>query len=341
MSDLEYRIRQQSQVSRQLRNNKGGVVLGDPPSALDSFRRLQGLPLKSSVTSEGRTFPESSPGHEVSPCNVSAVLSNIDKQALRLTQSLGNCLTPANSTLGSPAGSQVSPSPRTINQSDSPLGSTTTEGDFTRENSPTVPSELRLQDKFGDLLHTPLPPPDNSCQAARCRPLRSYRKRKILRTVGLYKSNVKAARLSDVRCKCYPPGGSCPMCGGRYNNTQIVDADTMCLKEKVAILDPSFHPVLSFPQDVQLPLHCEGLLKTGHWQNKPSSRKSRLNEIRRQNLITLISEPIVKSCKEKKNMKNNAVKNNTSVINVSTSKQYLPYHLFSFGKKKHHQTITH
>jgi hypothetical protein len=38
------------------------------------------------------------------------------------------------------------------------------------------------------------------------------------------------------------------MCGGRYNNLQRIDVDTFPLKERVAILDPAFHPVLSFNQ---------------------------------------------------------------------------------------------
>ncbi|XP_005091967.1 KAT8 regulatory NSL complex subunit 1 [Aplysia californica] len=324
VSDLEYRIRQQSQVYRQLRNSKGGVVLGDPPTPMDILRRLQGLPVKNAAASSTEVkssvpaTDSTSPGSEVSPCNVSAVLSNIDKQASRLTQSLGNCLSPANSTLGSPAGSssKISPMPCGNNTTDSPAGSTT-DADTTRENSPMVPTELRLPEKFGDLLTPNISsaPSDASCQAARCRPLRSYRKRKILKTIGLYKSNLKAARLSDVKCRCYPPSGTCPMCGGRYNNTQIVDADTMCFKEKVAILDPSFHPVLSFPQDVHLPIHCEGLLKSGLWQNKPPPRKSRMNDYRRQKVITFVTEPARKNGNgSKQNGRNNSA---ASVINFS------------------------
>jgi KAT8 regulatory NSL complex subunit 1 len=97
---------------------------------------------------------------------------------------------------------------------------------------------------------------DNTCIAARCRPVRSYRKRKLYRTTGLHLASRKASRLSTVRCQCYPPSTPCAMCGGRYNNTVPLDSDTLPLSEKVALLDNSFHSVLSFPQGAYIIIHC-------------------------------------------------------------------------------------
>lgn len=324
VSDLEYKIRQQSQVHRQLKNSKGGVVLGDPPTPNDILRRLQGLPTRptgsSSSTTEAKTATgnDSTASCEVSPCNVSALLSNVDKQASRLTQSL-HCISPASSTIGSPLGSKLS-SPLVNGASDSPSSNTTTEAETTAENSPLISTSLsNLRQHTSSSLDHNLThaTPDASCQAARCRPLRSYRKRKILRTVGLYKTSIKAARLSDIHCHCYPPASSCPICGGRYNNTITMDPDGLSFSEKVALSDPSFHPVLSFPQDVQLSIHCEGLLKSGLWQNKPPPKRSRVGEYRKQKVLTLVSEPV-----RKNGNKIPVVKISTapSVINFSTSK---------------------
>ncbi|BFZ22697.1 hypothetical protein BsWGS_25737 [Bradybaena similaris] len=305
VSDLEYRIRQQSQVHRQLRNSKGGVVLGDQPTAVELFRKLHGMPSRH-VGSSGSDV-KSALDSEVSPCNISAVMSNVDRQASRLSQSLGNCLSPASSTIGSPAGSSKISSPFVNGITDSPSSSSATCG--TAESSPSIPTELWLKEKTSDLFeHIST---DASCQAARCRPLRSYRKRKILRTIGLYKTSLKAARLSDIRCRCYPPANPCPICGGRYNNTLTIDPDTMSMKERVAILDPSFHPVLSFPHDIQLSIHCEGLLKSGLWQ-KSLSRRSKV-DFRKQKVLTLVSEPPKKGQNRGQNRRNN-----TSVINFST-----------------------
>lgn len=310
VSDLEYRIRQQSQIHRQLRNSKGGVVLGDPPSTAEILRRIQGVqPKAAGVNSTDDKLLEGSVGCEVSPCNVSAVMSNVDKQASRLTLSLGNCLSPATSLIGSPAGSSKISSPYVNGLTESPCSVATTDTETTAEDSPLVSSE-RLSAKSYDSEHNTLV--DATCQSARCRPLRSYRKRKILKTIGLYKTNSKAARLSDVRCRCYPPANPCPICGGRYNNTLTVDPDTMPFKERVALLDPSFHPVLSFPQDIQLPIHCEGLLKSGMWQNKPPPRRARVGDYRRQKVIALVAEPV-----RKNGNRQNGKNNSASVINFS------------------------
>ncbi|CAL1547714.1 unnamed protein product [Lymnaea stagnalis] len=310
VSDLEYRIRQQSQIHRQLRNSKGGVVLGDPPSTAEMLRRIQGIqPKAAGVNNTGDKLPEGSIVCEVSPCNVSAVMSNVDKQASRLTQSLGNCLSPASSLIGSPAGSSKISSPYVNGLTESPCSVATTDTETTAEDSPLVSSE-RLSAKSYDSEHNTSV--DATCQSARCRPLRSYRKRKILKTIGLYKTNSKAARLSDVRCRCYPPANPCPICGGRYNNTLTVDPDTMPFKERVALLDPSFHPVLSFPQDIHLPIHCEGLLKSGMWQNKPLPRRARVGDYRRQKVIALVAEPV-----RKNGNRQNGKNNSASVINFS------------------------
>ncbi|GFS15218.1 KAT8 regulatory NSL complex subunit 1 [Elysia marginata] len=309
VSDLEYRIRQQSQVHRQLRASKGGVVLGDPPSTADILRRLQGMapttPQETTSGSEGgagqdgeQVYPEETKdGLEVSPFNIQSVMSNVDKQASRLSQSLGNCLSPASSRSSASAPPSMVGSPR-INSSTPSPGRSPAQASIrdsspggSREGCPNVPTELSLTSRTSDLLHTPelqrqqqrVPPSsqsslsiaphlDASCQSARCRPLRSYRKRRILRTVGLHRHSQKAARLSDVRCRCSPPTNPCPMCGGRQNNTIPMDTETMALRERIALVDASFHPVLSFPEDISLSIHCEGLLKSGLWQEKPAKR---------------------------------------------------------------------
>ena len=291
-------------------------MLGDPPSTSDILRRIQGMAPHTAqaglANSEGETgqegdlaVPEESrEGLEVSPCNIQAVMSNIDKQASRLTQSLGNCLSPASSSAS--AATSVVGSPRVASSTSSPgrspahasLRDSSPAGASNMENSgPSVPTELSLASRTSDLLHTPLqqrvPPTsllvssssslpssapsnlDATCQSARCRPLRSYRKRRILRTVGLHRHSHKAARLSDVKCRCSPPANPCPMCGGRQNNTLSVDTETMSFQERIALVDASFHSILSFPEDISLPIHCEGLLKSGQWQEKQVPKRSR------------------------------------------------------------------
>ena len=192
---------------------------------------------------------------DVSPVNISSLLINVNRQASKLTKSLGNCYSPiqGSSTLTSDkAGAQSTPKSLNgfVDGSHTPLTSTPNTSqsmltDACRVTSYPGPSGDNASAYSSPDLNQPL---DITCQAARCRPLASYRKRKLLRTAGLHQVNHKAARLSSVRCQCYPPVMSCPMCGGRYNNFQRVDAEGMPVTEKVSLIDSSFHPVLSFPE---------------------------------------------------------------------------------------------
>ncbi|XP_064643381.1 KAT8 regulatory NSL complex subunit 1-like [Lineus longissimus] len=245
VSDLEYRIRTHSDIHKQLRNSKGSVVLGEPPT-IENLLKLSVLrtggkklsPIEAKIAKIEKQ-------NEMSPVNLSVLLNNVDHQAQKLTQSLvGNCFSP----LQGPG----------LNKN------RTTNGYV---DTPVLVNNLDTQDG-GCASKDVSDNVDNSCVAARCRPVRSYRKRKLYRTTGLHLASRKASRLSTVRCQCYPPSTPCAMCGGRYNNTVPLDSDTLPPAEKVALLDNSFHSVLSFPQDIPLQIHFESLLKSGDWQNK-------------------------------------------------------------------------
>ena len=337
-------------------------MLGDPPSTADILRRLQGMtPASSQATSTSLecgagqerdqvSSEDNREALEVSPFNIQAVMSNVDKQASRLSQSLGNCLSPASSSASAP--SSMVGSPRVTSSTSSPAQVTLRDSsphghaygsgeENTAESGPNVPKELSLASRTSDLLHTPesqrqrplssilstslpsaaLPHLDASCQSARCRPLRSYRKRRVLRTVGLHRHSQKAARLSDVKCRCSPPANPCPMCGGRQNNTLSMDTETMSLRERVALVDASFHPVLSFPEDISLPIHCEGLLKSGLWQDKPVAKRSR-GAHRQQHLYRgslLLTEDYQLHSKKRQQNNNNHHHQQSKVLALVTS----------------------
>jgi hypothetical protein len=56
-------------------------------------------------------------------------------------------------------------------------------------------------------------------------------------------------KISTVKCGCQSPLQPCALCTGRPDPTAPRDLpDTMPASERVALLDPSFHPVLSFPE---------------------------------------------------------------------------------------------
>lgn len=144
-----------------------------------------------------------------------------------------------------------------------------------------------------------------------------FRKRKVVVAASALASARKSARLSaTVQCPCrsvcgptspgaaaadlaapsadggsavdgptLPPLSPCLICSGRYNSVRPLDAELMTRQEKAALLDPGFHPVLSFPADIPLKLHFEMLLRTGELQklalraSATLRKKSRLAQV--------------------------------------------------------------
>ncbi|KAG8193293.1 hypothetical protein JTE90_003780 [Oedothorax gibbosus] len=107
-------------------------------------------------------------------------------------------------------------------------------------------------------------------QCSRTRPLNTsaFQKRKILATTGMHLTNPKLAKLSMVNCDCnckddVPP---CILCMGRYSCVQSIDPDSLPLLDRVSLLDPNFHPLLSYEKDVPLLVHYENILKKNEAQ---------------------------------------------------------------------------
>ncbi|XP_053200423.1 uncharacterized protein LOC128385570 isoform X2 [Panonychus citri] len=99
---------------------------------------------------------------------------------------------------------------------------------------------------------------------ARTLPLKQMRKRKLVRSCNAITASRKIARYSTVQCSCsnYPKFVSpCVLCNGRFSHLQMVDTDCMPNYERYALLDPSYHPVLSLPTDVALGLYFSKILK--------------------------------------------------------------------------------
>uniref|UniRef100_A0A2R5LLB4 Putative kat8 regulatory nsl complex subunit 1 n=1 Tax=Ornithodoros turicata TaxID=34597 RepID=A0A2R5LLB4_9ACAR len=135
---------------------------------------------------------------------------------------------------------------------------------------------------------------------SRTRPLVNFRKRKVVSsTVASAVASVsplgrKTARLggassTTVQCDCRSvsscQASPCPLCAGRYSVLRQLDPDAMPQRERAALLDAGFHPVLSFRNDMPLNLHFEMLLRTGELQKlalKASAslrKKSRLAQV--------------------------------------------------------------
>ncbi|XP_058129400.1 uncharacterized protein LOC131284800 [Anopheles ziemanni] len=204
IADLEYRIRQHSEVLNKIRAKKGPVVLEEPPVAASS--------------------------------SSTAVGSNPEDPQQQPPQSI-------NGYRGQLPGGSSSSKP--LDTSD-PAAATTV--------APATDDE-------DDLMA--------SCSRAKpyCR-LR-FRKRKLLPTNNLHVISKRAARPSNFKCGCQWPLNPCALCTGRLDPTAPRDPlDTMPFAERVALLDPCFHSVLSFPEDISHSVHLEAIMRLPEWQNR-------------------------------------------------------------------------
>ncbi|XP_034233597.1 KAT8 regulatory NSL complex subunit 1 isoform X1 [Thrips palmi] len=97
-----------------------------------------------------------------------------------------------------------------------------------------------------------------------------FRKRRLLNTAGLHLVSKKAARPSNIRCGCRLPLACCALCTGRSDPTYPREQpEQLTVQERIALLDPAYHPVLSFPSaDVPQSIHLEALMRTPEWQQK-------------------------------------------------------------------------
>ncbi|XP_065442781.1 KAT8 regulatory NSL complex subunit 1-like isoform X13 [Chrysemys picta bellii] len=254
ISDLEYRIRQQTDIYKQLRANKGPVVLGGDQQPEDlmkqqgrlgstsvvNSRRNKGLPHSSSSIQK---VPSGERPCDLSPCISSYFMNNVEKQSSRLTQSLGNpmCQSPSCTPIsGSPGPPKACTSPHQVNGKINCLHTS-------RSNNISLASleaeEILKQKRLDSLAAVPSVP-DNSCVAARIRPICRYKKRKLVRANAVSLLSKKPQKPLTMKCSCEWPS-TCILCGCK-TSIQAIDPDTMSLEERIALLDSGFHPILSF-----------------------------------------------------------------------------------------------
>uniref|UniRef100_A0A1I8PXL1 PEHE domain-containing protein n=1 Tax=Stomoxys calcitrans TaxID=35570 RepID=A0A1I8PXL1_STOCA len=96
-----------------------------------------------------------------------------------------------------------------------------------------------------------------------------FRKRKLVQTTNMHIISKKAARPSTIKCGCQWPLHPCALCTGRTDPTAPRDLpDTMMMSDRIALLDPGYHPVLSFRENVNNGIHLEAIAKQSDWQQR-------------------------------------------------------------------------
>ncbi|XP_045536021.1 KAT8 regulatory NSL complex subunit 1 isoform X2 [Papilio machaon] len=115
-----------------------------------------------------------------------------------------------------------------------------------------------------------LPGDDGAATCARVRPLRrdTFKKRKLLQMHNLHIATPKAAKPSDVKCSCRYPMESCAVCTGRAEATQPRCWAALPPAQRVALVDPGYHPVLSDVRDISPAIHMSALTSRAWFRSR-------------------------------------------------------------------------
>ncbi|XP_063156691.1 KAT8 regulatory NSL complex subunit 1 isoform X2 [Candoia aspera] len=239
VSDLEYRIRQQTDIYKQIRANKGLVLLGEmPPSDPvlgDSTHSLSvDLKLEPGIDRLGTCISQPSENLCISISNTQESLSAKTCGVPRPVNGVINTLQPGLTEHAQGDGSDA---------------------------------EELLRKK--QRLNVVSSAPDGTCVAARTRPVLSCKKRRLVRPSCLVPLSKKVHRNNMGRCGC-DVNPLCALCGTRSSMPPEIQYEAP-LMERLSQLDSCIHPVLSFPDDVPVSLHLQSMLKS-QLQNKPCEK---------------------------------------------------------------------
>ncbi|XP_012606501.2 KAT8 regulatory NSL complex subunit 1 isoform X3 [Microcebus murinus] len=239
VSDLEYRIRQQTDIYKQIRANKGLIVLGEAPPPEHTTADLF-LPLSSEVKTDHGT----------------------DKLIESVSQPLENHGAPVLGHISESLSTKSCGALRPVN------GVINTLQPVLADHIPGDISDAEEQLHKKQRLNLVSSSSDGTCVAARTRPVLSCKKRRLVRPSSIVPLSKKVHRNSTIRSGC-DVNPSCALCGSGSVNTMPPEIHYEApLLERLSQLDSCVHPVLAFPDDVPTSLHFQSMLKS-QWQNKP------------------------------------------------------------------------
>lgn len=141
--------------------------------------------------------------------------------------------------------------------------------------------EFRIRGQNDATVHArayktpPLPQklPEDSC--SRTVPIsKDFRRRRLIKASQILSdSSKKLVKYSNVPCVCSSlpqTVAPCISCNGRYNYLRQLEGETMSISERISLLDPCCHPVLSFPDDLTLGSQLAYLLKQETINRRPA-----------------------------------------------------------------------
>lgn len=94
---------------------------------------------------------------------------------------------------------------------------------------------------------------DPNQSSSRCAAIkRPDKNRKVFQLGGIHNIFRDPSRLPTLRCTCFGRDELCALCLGRAKRKGEINHVHMSFRDKLAILDETFHRTLSFPEDVPL-----------------------------------------------------------------------------------------
>uniref|UniRef100_A0A5F9CQL7 KAT8 regulatory NSL complex subunit 1 n=1 Tax=Oryctolagus cuniculus TaxID=9986 RepID=A0A5F9CQL7_RABIT len=217
VSDLEYRIRQQTDIYKQIRANKGLIVLGEAPPPEHTTADL--LLLSSEVKTDHGT----------------------DKLIDSISQPLESHSTPAVGHISESLSTKSCGTLRPVN------GVINTLQPVLADHIPGDNSDAEEQLHKKQRLNLVSSSSDGTCVAARTRPVLSCKKRRLVRPSSIVPLSRKVHRNSTVRSGC-DVNPFCALCGSGSVNTMPPEIHYEApLLERLSQLDSCVHPVLAFP----------------------------------------------------------------------------------------------
>jgi len=115
---------------------------------------------------------------------------------------------------------------------------------------PVSPSKRKVSAVYNNLNTSS--DEESSFTCSRTRPVTRFKRRKLLDTYGLHHVNPKLSKPSTVSCSCLLPDEWCVLCFGRKTSRLQPHTHTQSRVECSALLDHSYHSVLSTQDDIPI-----------------------------------------------------------------------------------------
>ncbi|NXU08044.1 KAL1L protein, partial [Pardalotus punctatus] len=276
ISELEYKIRQLTDLHRQIRATKGMVVLEEFPFPKDILKKqIQLTDQEALLNTTGNSQAaierqDSLPEHdfEMSPSSPTLLLRNIEKQSAQLSEIISNLIAPLNL---SPASSSLSSKTCRHRQLVNGISFRASDNREVSSSSSWLLDHQHIKKRKRDRTRLRSVSMSNVSTSARTRPLLSFQKRKLYRMHGACHWNQQTLPSGDAS---FPSKTQLPCVVPASTSSSSEYSTESKILDYVQELDSSFHPVLSFPSDIPLHIYFETLLRKDGIKGKPADTSS-------------------------------------------------------------------